>query len=107
MAEQFQSEQILNLPLLPIDGRDGIGQRSELRIIRRDWDAQDDKSMGRINRVSIIDPERPLRISDVIGKNTYQPRVPFLIEVAAKASGEFHLRMEVHFIGLRDSNGGD
>src|SRR6266511_5908630 len=35
MADQFEPEQVLDFTLLPVDGVYGVGQRSELRFVRR------------------------------------------------------------------------
>src|SRR5258708_7707717 len=73
MAKQFQSEQVLDFPLLPVDGGDGVSERSKLRIIRRDWHPQDKKTVSRIERVNVIKHERALCLAGVVGENAHQP----------------------------------
>ena len=47
MADQFQAEQVLDFALLPVHGGDGVGERSELRFVRRHRHAQNEESRGR------------------------------------------------------------
>ena len=40
VAQQLQAKQVLHLPLLPVHGVDGIGERVELGLVRRHRHAQ-------------------------------------------------------------------
>ena len=63
MADQFQAEQILDFALLPVDGRDGVGERGKLRFVRRHRHAQDEEAVGRVERENIVKMEHVFRLA--------------------------------------------
>ena len=119
MADQFQAEKVLNFAFLPIDAVNGIGQREELRFLRRDRDAQNNEAVRRIDRKYVIDMETARRCvlqnstlrrsvarrsqapSSVISKHAHQPRLPLAIQMGGEAGDQFHLRVNIDFIVLR------
>ena len=69
MADELQAEQVLDFPLLPVDGRDGVGQRGELRRIRRHGHAQDEKGVDRVQREHIVQVKGLFLLADVVGED--------------------------------------
>ena len=105
MADELQAEQVLDFPFLPVDGRDGVGQRGELRFVRRHGHAQDEKRAVGIERIHIVKMEDLFLLADVVGKNTHQPRIPFFVKMAAEAGDQVHVGVEINFIAPADLHG--
>src|SRR5260221_6050168 len=76
MANELQTEKILNLALLPIYSVNGVGERDELRQFRGHRHAQNDKSTRAIERENVIDIENTVLPAGVIGEQADQPCVP-------------------------------
>ena len=105
MADEFQAEQVLDFPLLPVDGRDGVGQRGELRFVRRHGHAQDEKGVDRVERKHIVQVEGLFLLADVVGENTHQPRIPYFIKMGGEAGDQFHLGVKINFVGPVGAHG--
>src|SRR5437867_3954296 len=71
MADQFQPEQVLDFPLLPVDGMNGVGQRGEFRFVRRDRHAQDQKAVRRVEGENIVHVEHPVGSAGIVGEQTH------------------------------------
>ena len=61
MADELQSEHVLDLALLPVGGRQGICQRGKFGLLRRDWHPENDEPMGRIQGEYIVKVEDALQ----------------------------------------------
>jgi len=83
MTDQVQAEPILNLPLLPIHRRYGVGERGERRRLGRNRRAEDEKAMSGIERQDVVKVEDAVARADVIGEHHYQTRVPVPAKVSA------------------------
>ena len=99
MTQQFQAEQVLHFPLLPVHRVDGIRERGELRFVGRHWHAQREEPMRRIQGENVIKMKRALRLPDVVGKQADEAGVPFPVELRAETRDHLRRRIEVDLVG--------
>ncbi len=74
MSDGFEAEPILNLALLPVDGRQLGGQRRERGMIGGNGRLQDQPVRVARPVKDVVVVENPLRLHPVFGKDGHQPR---------------------------------
>src|ERR1019366_540548 len=102
MAFELKAEQVLYLPLLPVDCRQGIGEGCELGLRRGHRHAQDEEAVRRIERKHVVEVKRPVLRAGVIGEEADQPPVPLPVELRAEARDQFHLGVEINLVRAGD-----
>ena len=98
MAFEFEAEEVLDFALLPIGGRESIGEGDELRFVGRNGNAQDKKAVGVIESEDVIKMKDTCQSTGVIGKEADQAAVPFLIELGAETGDKLDLGVKVDFV---------
>jgi hypothetical protein len=93
MANEFQAEQVLDFPLLPVHRMHCVGQRCELRPVRRNGNAQAEEGVKGIQRENVANEIAPAPFALVFGKNTDQPARLLFIEVTTQPRHRFHVRV--------------
>ena len=99
VALELEAEEVLYLALLPVDGREGVGEGSELRLGRGDRHAQDEEAVRGVEREDVVEVERVALGAGIIGEEADQPGVPLLVELGAKAGHQFHWGLEIDLVG--------
>ena len=107
MAFELEAEQILYFALLPVDGGQGVGEGNELGLAGGHRHAQDEEAVRRIQREDVVEVEGAAFRAGIVGEEADQPPVPFLVELGAEAGDQFHLGVEIDFVGPGRKNGLD
>ena len=101
MADQFDAKQVLDFPLLPVDGVNGVGQRRQFRFVRRDGNAHQDKAVRGVQRVEVIDKKNIVPGAGVLGKKAGEAAVVLFVKRGAEGAGQFEFGVQVKLVGLR------
>ena len=107
VADQLEAEQVLDLAFLPVDGVHGIGQRDELRPLRRDRHPHKHEAVRGIQRVEMVDEEHLVPGPRVLRKHAGQPPVVFPVDRGAEGAGQLLRRVQMKFVRLRRGRGCD
>ena len=99
MADELDAEQILDLALLPVDGVNGVGQRRQLRFVRRDGNADQNESVGGVQDVEIIDEEDIFPGAGVLGEEAGEAGAVLFVKRGAKGGGQFEFGVQVKLVG--------
>ena len=100
MADQFDPEQVLDFPFLPVGGGDSIGQRRQLRLAGGQRYAHQHKGVRRVKRIEVVNEKDIVPTARVFGKYASQPALKFLVKHGTERAGQFEFRVQVKLVGL-------
>ena len=101
VPDQFDAKKVLNFTLLPVDGVNGVGERSQLRLVLRDGHADEDETVRRVQRVKVVNKKDVVPGAGVLGKHTGEARLVFPVENRAERAGRFEFCVQVKLVRLR------
>ena len=104
VANQFQTEQVRNLPLLPVDGGHRVGQRRKFGPLRRDRRAQNKKAVRRVDSEDVVNEKGFVAVTRVLRKQAYDAPVPLAVKPGAKRADRFQFCLRMNFVGARGVN---
>src|SRR5216683_846495 len=100
VPDQFDPEQILDFPLLPVGGRHSIRKRRQLRLLGGQRYAHQHKGMSRVERIEVVNEKDIVPNARVFGKYACQPALKFLVKHRTECAGQFEFRVQVKLVGL-------
>src|SRR5713101_3092796 len=72
VADQFDPEQVLDFPFLPVGGWDSIGKRRQLRLAGGQGYAHQHKGVRRVERIEVVNEKDIVPTARVFGKYACQ-----------------------------------